>query len=70
MESQLDEIEKKLNGCKNSLDTYKILEQIESYNNLVPIYNSLLEQMKRLYAEHSQLVDEVNAKVRRYNASY
>lgn len=57
----IEKNELELNRLKTQLDQYYAQENIQQYNNLVPIYNDLVRTTKRQ-------IDEYNQKVVRYNA--
>jgi len=67
LESQLEDITNSLENYKRQLDYYKTLGDADNYNRLVPLYNDLLRNGKDVYAEYSNLLVEVNAKIDRYN---
>lgn len=68
MESQIGEMDEQLERYESDAQTYKLLGQIESYNTLVPLYNALVGRRNQLYTEYESLLNEVNTKVKRYNA--
>jgi len=57
----IEKNESELSRLKTQLDQYYVQENIQQYNNLVPIYNDLVRTTKRQ-------IDEYNQKVVRYNA--
>lgn len=69
LENDLREYDRQLDDLKERLDRYIRLQMIAEHNALVPEYNALLYRRKSTYTEYSQLIDEVNAKVQRYNAT-
>jgi hypothetical protein len=70
MISQLETIDGQLESYKADANRYKLYEQIDNYNNLVPIYNALLAKRKQLYTEYDRLYNAVDVKINRYNKDY
>ncbi len=74
-DKQIDEKERSLESYRQQMDNYKKADYVSAYNDLVPTYNSYVERLRALaaqrestYNEYKQLIDDVNAKVARYNA--
>ncbi len=68
MEGQIGEMDDRLDKLRRSMKSYEDLEMIDEYNELVPIYNSVLDQRIELYSKYDRLINEINAKVKRYNS--
>ena len=70
MEIQIRNMDDRLEEYKRRLDNYKSLGMIDEYNELVLLFNALVNERNNLYEDYSRLIDEVNAKVKRYNSGY
>jgi hypothetical protein len=70
MEIQIRNMDDRLEEYKRRLGNYKSLGMIDEYNGLVPLFNALVNERNNLYEDYSRLIDEVNAKVKRYNSGY
>jgi hypothetical protein len=68
MESGLKNLKQTLESYRSSLETYKAEGNYDSYNALVDDYNTTLESFQSQYRKYKQQLDEVNAKISRYNA--
>jgi hypothetical protein len=68
METQIGGMDKQLESYESDAQRHKLLGELENYNNLVPLYNALVGRRNQLYAEYESLFNEVNAKIKRYNA--
>lgn len=68
METQIKDIDSRLSDNEQRLKSYQVSGMTDEYNNLVPSFNSLVSRRKNLYKKYSSLIDDVNAKVKRYNA--
>ena len=67
LETQIKDIDGRLDDYKQRMKSYQDSNMIEEYNNLIPSFNSLVRERKILYREYSNLLDEVNEKIRRHN---
>lgn len=68
LESQLQELDNRLDSMKRRMDSYSRMDMIDDYNSLVPQFNSLVNQRNAVYDEYSRTIDDVNAKVNRWNS--
>lgn len=70
MEAQIQDMDVQLENLKRRMMNYRGAGKTDEYNMLVPSFNSLVGKRNNLYEEYKRLIDEVNSKVKRYNAGY
>jgi hypothetical protein len=70
MEVQIKDMDGRLEDFERRMSSYRASGMTDEYNMLVPSHNSLVGRRNDIYEEYSLLIDEVNAKVKRYNAGY
>lgn len=68
MESKLNSLRSDIESNKSLLENYEASGNYDAYNSLLPTYNSLIDDWDSQYKRYQNLLDEVNAKISRYNA--
>jgi hypothetical protein len=68
MESSLTRLKADIESNKKLLRNYDAGGNYDAYNELVPTYNSLVEEFRSKAKKYNDLADEVNAKISRYSA--
>ncbi len=68
MKAQLDDLDAKFENMKRKMESFRMLEQYEDYNLLVPVVNSLANQYNELLAKYKSAINDINMKIERYNA--
>lgn len=70
MESQIDQQDRLIEDYEDRMNSYRALELVDEYNELVPLFNSLVRRRNEAYGKYKILISEINAKVERYNVGY
>lgn len=70
LESRIEDLDSRLENMKRRMDSYRTSDMVDEYNALVPQFNALVGQRNDVHEEYSQTIDDVNAKVSRYNSGY
>lgn len=70
LESRMTNINSRLEDYEQRMRQYSQLEMVREYNALVPVFNSLALERGTIYKQYEQLLQEVNAKINRYNRDY
>lgn len=68
MENQINKMDERISYFESRRKSYLNLGWIDEYNKLVPVINSLILERSNLYNKYSQFIDDINAKVKRYNS--
>ena len=68
MEAQIEEMDKRLEDYERKMNSYRVTGMADEYNRLVPTFNALVKQRNQIYLDYSALINDVNDKVKRYNA--
>ena len=68
LESEISELDRQLEQRRNAAGAAQIVGNEVAYDLEVSVHNRVLLQRNSRYDEYSRLVDEINAKVERYNA--
>lgn len=70
MEVQIKEMDERLEDYERRMISYQTSDMIDEYIIIFTTYNSLVSERNELYKKYSDIIDEVNYKVKRYNSGY
>ena len=70
MEAQIKDLDDRLEDYEGRMRSYRASGKRDEYNLLIPSFNSLVNERNEIYKKYSNLISEVNAKVKRYNSGY
>lgn len=68
MEKELVEMDRQLEELEHRMASYIASGMIDEYNELVPSFNSLVNERNDLYRDYKRLITELNNKVDLYNS--
>ena len=69
LERQIINMDNRLKNYERRMKSYRDTDMKDDYNLLVPTFNSLVKERNDIYGKYKKLIDEVNAKVNRYNST-
>jgi hypothetical protein len=68
IETEIESMDNRIEEMEREMNSYQLSGRTNDYNGLVPTFNSLVKKRNSVYEEYSRLIDDVNAKVNRYNS--